>query len=94
MSLLIGLPYLLVFIYFVIVIARLVLEWIQAFARDWRPRGPMLVIAETVYTLTDPPIRFLRRVIPPLRLGPIQLDLGFMVLMFGLLILLRVLPQS
>jgi YggT family protein len=71
----------LLFLFFVVLLARLVLDWVQAFARDWRPKGPMLVIAETVYTVTDPPLRALRKVIPSPSLGGVRLDLSFLVLM-------------
>jgi YggT family protein len=91
---LIGLPYLVVWLYLVVLLGRVVLDWIQVFAREWRPRGVMLVIAETVYTLTDPPIRFFRRIIPPVRVGSVQLDLGFLVLFFTLSLLLIVLPTG
>ena len=91
---LIGLPYLIVWLYLVVLLGRVVLDWIQVFARDWRPRGVMLVIAETVYTLTDPPIRFFRRIIPPVRVGSVQLDLGFLVLFFALSLLLIILPSG
>ncbi|TPG12584.1 YggT family protein [Pedococcus bigeumensis] len=70
-----------VFLFFIILLGRLVLDWVQAFARDWRPRGAILVVAEFVYTITDPPLKALRRVIPPLSLGNIRLDLAFLVLM-------------
>ncbi|WP_040158718.1 YggT family protein [Mobilicoccus massiliensis] len=66
--------------YLVVLIIRLVIDWIQVFARDWRPRGIVLVFVEAIYTLTDPPLKALRRIIPPLRLGNIALDLGFIVL--------------
>lgn len=66
-------------VYFVILIARLVFDWIQVFARDWRPRGVVLVVAEGVYTLTDPPLKVVRRLVPPLRLGSVSLDLAFMI---------------
>ena len=72
--------YLVFWLFFVLLIARLVLDYIQMFARSWRPSGPVLVIAETVYTTTDPPIKALRRVVPPLRIGSITLDLSFLVL--------------
>ena len=72
-----------VFLFFVVLLGRLVLDWVQAFARDWRPRGPILVVAEFVYTITDPPLKALRRVIPPLTLGTIRLDLAFLVLMLA-----------
>jgi YggT family protein len=66
--------------FFLLLIGRLVLDYIQMFARSWRPRGPLLVMAEIVYTITDPPLKALRRVIPPLRIGQVTLDLSFLVL--------------
>ena len=71
---------LVLWLFFILLIARLVLDYVQMFARSWRPRGPMLVVAEVVYTVTDPPLRALRKVIPPLRLGSVSLDLSFLVL--------------
>ena len=71
---------LVLWLFFVLLIGRLVLDYIQMFARSWRPSGPMLVIAEVVYSITDPPLKFLRRFIPPLRIGGISLDLSFLVL--------------
>ena len=79
------------FLFFVILLGRLVLDWVQAFARDWRPRGPLLVVAELVYTVTDPPLKALRRVIPPLTLGTLRLDLAFLVLMVGTSLLMSIL---
>ena len=70
-------------LFFAVLICRLILDWIQALAREWRPRGPILVFSEGVYTVTDPPLKFLRRLIPPLSLGGIRLDLAFLVLMVG-----------
>jgi YggT family protein len=66
--------------FFLLLIGRLVVDYIQMFARSWRPRGPLLVVAEIVYTITDPPLKALRRVIPPLRIGQVTLDLSFLVL--------------
>ncbi|MBK6887597.1 MAG: YggT family protein [Tetrasphaera sp.] len=80
-----------VYLYFVVLIVRLVLDWVQVFARDWRPRGAVLVAAEGVYTVTDPPIKALRRVIPPVRLGAVAIDLSFLVLMLAISILLSIL---
>ncbi|MEV0893552.1 YggT family protein [Promicromonospora sp. NPDC050262] len=77
----------LLWLFILFLIGRLIFDWVQFFARDWRPRGVLLVVAEAVYTVTDPPLRFLRRLIPPLRLGQIQLDLAFIVLFFGVSIL-------
>ena len=58
---------------------RFVVDWVQVFARSWSPRGPLLVLLEVVYSVTDPPIKALRRVIPPLRIGSIALDLSFLI---------------
>jgi YggT family protein len=77
-------------IYLVILIGRMIFGWVQVFARDWRPKGIVLVLAEAIYTVTDPPLKFLRRFIPPLRLGMMALDLSFMVLFIVVLILLEV----
>ena len=56
------------------------IDYIQMFARSWRPTGVMLVVAEVIYTITDPPLKALRRLIPPLRIGSVSLDLSFLVL--------------
>ncbi len=78
-------------LYWLVLIARLVLDFVQVFARSWRPRGPMLVIAEGIYTLTDPPIKAVRRIIPPLRIGNVQLDLAFLIVLVLLQILINIL---
>jgi YggT family protein len=92
-QLIIGLPWLIVSLFFIALIGRLVLDWIQVFARDWRPTGPVLVVAEGVYSVTDPPLKVLRRVLPPLRLGSVSFDLAFIVLFMVVIVLLNWLPQ-
>ncbi len=71
------------YIFLLLLIGRLVLDYVQMFARSWQPRGIALVVAEVIYTATDPPLKALRRVIPPLRLGSISLDLSFLVLIIA-----------
>jgi YggT family protein len=66
--------------YLLLLVGRMIFGWIQVYARDWTPRGALLVIAEGVYSATDPPLRFLRRYIRPLRIGRLALDLSFMLL--------------
>ena len=77
-------------IYLVVLIARMIFSWVQVFARDWHPSGILLVIAEGIFTITDPPLKFLRRFMPTIRLGMVALDLSFMVLFIVILILLEV----
>lgn len=67
-------------VYTLVLLARVILDWSRFFAPNWRPRGPLLVLANLVYNLTDPPLRWLRQFIPPLRLGAVALDVGFIVL--------------
>jgi YggT family protein len=76
--------------FLLLLIGRLILSWVQAFARDWRPRGIVLVLAEAIFTATDPPLRFLRRYIPTLRLGTVALDLSFTLLFLVVLVLWQV----
>lgn len=78
---------LILFVAIVVLIARFVLDWVQMLARHWRPRGLVLVFCEGLYSITDPPLRAVRRVIPPLRLGSVMLDLSPMVLLIGIFIL-------
>lgn len=72
--------YFIVLIFFITLIGRLIIDWIQVFARDWRPRGVVLVMAEAIYSVTDPPLKALRRVLPPLTIGQVQIDLAFIVI--------------
>jgi len=88
-----GFAYLVVLVFFLLLLVRLVLDWVQLFARQWRPRGIALVVAEVTYSVTDPPLRALRRVIKPVSLGTIRLDLAFTVLMLAVLFLLNVLAR-
>ena len=78
------------YIYLLLLIGRLIVSWIQAFARSWSPTGVILVLAEAIFTATDPPLRFLRRFLPTVRLGSVALDLSFTVLFIVVLILIEV----
>ena len=80
----------LLWIFIVLLWIRFIVDWVQVFARSWSPRGPLLVVLELVYSVTDPPIRALRRLIPPLRIGSIALDLSFLIVLVGAYVLLRV----
>ena len=80
----------LLFTFIALLWIRFVVDWVQVFARSWSPRGVLLVILEVVYSVTDPPIKALRRVIPPLRLGNFALDLSFLIVLVAAYVLLRV----
>lgn len=82
--------YFVLFLFWLLLIGRVVVEFILSFARDWHPTGVMVVILEAIFTVTDPPVKFLRRIIPPLNLGGVRLDLSIMVLLFIVFILMRV----
>ena len=89
-ALIAGIANALLLLYLFVLFARLILEYIPLFNREWRPRGAGLVAAEIVYTVTDPPIKLFRRLIPPLRVGPVAIDFGFMLTMIVVLILMSV----
>jgi len=76
--------------FIVLLFVRLIVDWIQFFARSWTPRGPVLVVLEGVYSATDPPVKALRKVLPPLRLGGMAIDLSFVALLLICYILLSV----
>ena len=78
-------------VYLIILIGRLVFDFVQIFARDWRPSGVILVVLEGIYTVTEPPLKVIRRVVPPVRIGQVSLDLGFLILLLGIQILIGIL---
>jgi YggT family protein len=76
-------------IFLVVLFARMILSWVPVLVRDWQPHGPLLVLAELVYSITDPPLRALRKVLKPVRVGNMSLDLAFI----GLFLLVSILMQ-
>lgn len=94
MKVVIELAQLLIFLYILTLFARVILDLVRTLARDWRPKGLALILSELIYALTDPPLRFLRRVIPPLSLGRVRLDLAFMVLLILCYILSAILGAA
>jgi YggT family protein len=77
-------------VFWLFLLARLVFDLVQAFSRGWQPRGPLLIVLEFIYSVTDPPLRLLRRFIPPLRIGQVSFDLAFLILLLGTNILISV----
>lgn len=79
-------------IYTYVLWARLILDWVRVLKQGFRPRGPLLMLSEVVYSLTDPPLKLLRRVLPPIRIGTIMLDVAWLVVLIGCRILIGILP--
>lgn len=77
-------------IFFILMWARFVLDLVRTFARQWRPRGFGLVLAEAVFVVTDPPIKAVRRVVPPLRAGGVAIDFAWSIVMLACIILISV----
>ncbi|GLZ42159.1 YggT family protein [Actinokineospora sp. NBRC 105648] len=81
--------YWVLFAFWLLLTARVVVELVRTFAREWRPAGGVAVTLETIYTVTDPPVRLVRRLIPTIRIGGVGLDLSIMVLLLVVFILMR-----
>ncbi|WP_426303002.1 YggT family protein [Arthrobacter sp. R-11] len=79
MGIVFGLIYIALLLFQISLIIRIVFDLVQMFARQWRPRGAALVAAHVVYSMTDPPIKRIRRLVPPLQLGSVSLDLAFLI---------------
>jgi YggT family protein len=77
-------------VFLLLLVFRLIMEYVFLLARSYRPAGFVAVVLELAYTITDPPLKALRRVIPPLRIGSVSLDLGFLILFIVVRILMGV----
>ncbi|MEJ3405996.1 YggT family protein [Rathayibacter sp. YIM 133350] len=89
-SLIASIAYYLLLLYFFVMWARFVLDLVRTFNHSWRPRGVWLVVVEFVFTITDPPIRFFRRLLPPLRFGGVAFDFGWSITMLLVIVLMWV----
>ena len=83
MAILASVVYLAAYVFSILLLVRIGLEMIQSYARSFKPRGFVLVVCELIYTVTDPPVKALRSVIPPLRLGDVALDVSVLVIFFA-----------
>jgi YggT family protein len=81
--------YVILTLFLYLLFARFVIDWVQVFARSWSPKGFVLVVLEVIYSITDPPIMFIRRFVPPLRLGAIALDTSFIIVLISCYLLLQ-----
>ncbi|ANP72546.1 YggT family protein [Cryobacterium arcticum] len=85
-SLIGALLYYALLLYFFVMWGRFIVDLVRGVNRSWRPHGLILVLIEFVYTVTDPPVNFFRRIFPPLRLGPIAFDFGWSLTMLCVII--------
>ena len=77
-------------LFMLVLFGRMILSWVPVLVRDWQPHGPLLVLAELVYSITDPPLRALRKVLKPVRVGAMSLDLAFIALFLLVSVLMQV----
>lgn len=82
--------YVALYVFFIAMWVRFIFDWIQVFSRTFRPKGVFLLVAEAAYSLTDRPLRAVRKVIPPLRFGGGAIDLGWSLLMIATLIVMGI----
>lgn len=75
------------YLYVLVILTRIVVETTRQFARSWRPAGVAAIGVEAVYLVTDPPVKALRRLVPPLRIGGVSLDLSIIILLLAILVL-------
>ncbi|MFC5790327.1 YggT family protein [Agromyces tardus] len=85
-----NIVYTILLVYFFVMWARFVLDLVRTFNRAWRPHGFMLVLVEGVYTVTDPLVRFFRRLVPPIRIGQVALDLAWSLAMLVVIVAMTV----
>ena len=90
MALVASIVYFALLVFLVLLVCRLIMEYVFMFARSYRPNRPVAIGLELCYSVTDPPLKALRRVIPPLRVGRVSLDLSFIVLFILVQVLMRV----
>jgi len=85
-----GIIYAALLIYLLIMWVRFIVDIVQVINRQWRPRGFVLVVTEVAYVLTDPPLRLVRRLVPPIRAGGMALDFGWSIVMLAVIVLIIV----
>ena len=90
MNIFLVIVYYVLWLYLLLLIGRLIFDMLQNYSRSWSPSGLLARVAEVIYTATDPPLRFLRRYLRPVRLGSVALDLSYTLLFLVIIVLLSV----
>lgn len=94
LSILFQILYLVVYLFILVLLARFVLSAVLQYGRRWQPGRGASAALETVWSVTDPPLKALRRVIPPLRIGNVSLDLASIVLLVILFVLMELVLKN
>ena len=90
MNIFLTIVYYVLWLYLLLLIGRLIIDMLQNYSRSWSPSGLLAGVAEVIFTATDPPLRFLRRYLRPVRLGSVALDLSYTLLFLVIIVLLSV----
>ena len=93
MTIFLIIVYYVLWLYLLLLIGRLIFDMLQNYSRSWSPSGLLARVAEVIYTATDPPLRFLRRYLRPVRLGSVALDLSYTLLFLVIIVLLSVVSR-
>jgi YggT family protein len=93
MSIFATIAYYILWLYLLLLIGRLIIDMLQSYSRTWSPSGILARVAEIIFTATDPPLRFLRRYLRPVRLGSVALDLSYTLLFLVIIVLLSVVSR-
>lgn len=91
MSLVVGILQFLLFLVLLALIGRAIVSWVMVMSPQWHPKGPALVLVEGVMTVTDPIVKPVERIVPPLRIGDVAINLSFMIVFLAILMLYNIL---
>jgi YggT family protein len=90
MTLIITVVATLLLLFQLVLLARVALDWIAVLAGPAAPRSARGRLSAAVRAVTEPVLAPVRRVLPPLRLGSVALDLSVIVVFLVVLVLRRI----
>ena len=90
LSIVLQVVYLLLYLFMLILFGRFMMSFILSRSRHWRPARPGAAALEIVWSVTDPALKPLRRVIPPVQLGSVSVALADLILLIILYVLMMI----
>jgi len=90
MSLLATIVYFALYVFFIALWMRFIFDWVRVLSKNFTPKGPLLILAEASYSVTDKPLTAVRRFVPTIRFGGAAIDLGWSVVMIATLFVLSI----